>query len=368
MNRRDFLKAAGAATTASTLAVTTSGVAEEPLHAKGKARAEIAAYYFRAHMYTCVPRHIREDMEWMADKGTHYVCPAVLEQDLFAARENLEIVTAEAERVGMRVLAVPSRWGGLTAGAPKVPSLFSSLNPGTWMQLEDGSTGVNARVSGVVSSVHHPDTLAFFCETLAEMYRQHPSWAGMIIDEPKPYRADYSRMAKEALGEDAPMAAHFRAASRFFTDVCAYAKESWPDKKTILFVQAHKKPEELQIASEVGSLDYFGADGRPWGREDDARMEATDEGHQEGKGKILLSGVGEQFIQLAKAEEGRRSFFLIENHNLQASMIDALDRNYPAVLSLPADMFCYYYYPRNVQEPERVMEIIGGHIKRYAKG
>ena len=36
-------------------------------------------------MYTCVPRQIREDMEWMAAIGTNFVCVGVLEQDLFAA-------------------------------------------------------------------------------------------------------------------------------------------------------------------------------------------------------------------------------------------------------------------------------------------
>ena len=102
-----------------------------PVRSINRSRSKIAAYYFRAHMYTCVPRHIREDMEWMADKGTDYVCPAFLEQDLFAAYENHALIAEEAARVGMQVLAVPSRWGGLTAGAPKVPSLFSMLNSQT---------------------------------------------------------------------------------------------------------------------------------------------------------------------------------------------------------------------------------------------
>ena len=46
-------------------------------------------------------------------------------------------------------------------------------------------------------------------------------------------------------------------------------------------------------------------------------------------------------------------------------MIEPLDRNYPAVLRLPADLFAYYYYPRNCDEPDRTMDIIGRHIKAY---
>src|SRR6056297_1848104 len=60
------------------------------------------AYYFRAHMYTCVPRQIREDMKWMADKGTQVVSVGVLEQDLWAAVENVEIICNEADKAGMK--------------------------------------------------------------------------------------------------------------------------------------------------------------------------------------------------------------------------------------------------------------------------
>ena len=50
------------------------------------------AYYLRHHMYTLVPRHVREDMAWLADQGTDAVSIAVLEQDLFASRYNIEII------------------------------------------------------------------------------------------------------------------------------------------------------------------------------------------------------------------------------------------------------------------------------------
>src|SRR5262249_44525488 len=111
MDRRQFLE--------NSLAIAISGQADRQ-PARGRSRMKVAAYYLAAHIYTSVPRHIREDMAWMADKGTNYVCVSVLEQDLFAAYENQELIVEEAGRVGMQVLAVPSRWGGLTAGAPKV--------------------------------------------------------------------------------------------------------------------------------------------------------------------------------------------------------------------------------------------------------
>ena len=70
---------------------------------------KLNAYYFRAHMYTLVPRQVREDMQWMADIGTDIVSPAILEQDLAAVPRNLDLISREAERVGMDVYAVPLR-------------------------------------------------------------------------------------------------------------------------------------------------------------------------------------------------------------------------------------------------------------------
>lgn len=367
MNRRLFLKNSLAASAAAALSAPVTWAAPVS-RSRNRMQTKIAAYYLRAQMYTCVPHQIREDMEWMADKGTDYVCPAFLEQDLFAAYENHALIAEEAKRVGMQVIAVPSRWGGLTAGAPKVPSLFSMLNPQTLIVNKKGGTGLGMRTSGGISSVHHPETFKFFCETLAELYRQHPHLAGFIIDEPKCFVADYSPMARAALGQDAPLPAHYAAVRDFFSRVCAYAKQQWPDKLTILFQQAHNEDDELEASAAIHPLDYYGVDGRPWGFEDDAKMKGSGEGQESGKGKILLGGKGQKFIDLARRIPGRKSFFLIENHNLHSSMIEPLDRNYPAVLALKPDMAAYYYYPRNVSEPERTMTIIGRHLKQFTQG
>ena len=328
---------------------------------------KLAAYYIGANVYTCVPRHVREDMEWMADKGTHYVCISILEQDLFASHENLALTVAEATRVGMQVLAVPSRWGGLTAGAPKVPSLFSVLNPQTWIVNEHGSTRLMTKATGAISSVHAPETLRFFCDTLSEMYRQLPQLAGFILDEPKCFIVDRSKMAIAALGPNAPVTAHYAAARDFFSKVCGFAKQKWPDKYTMLFQQAHLSPAELAAGAGVQHLDFYGADGRPWTLEDDARMADTGGDEGGGRGKVLLSGKGEAFIKSAHSVEGRKSFFLAENHNLKTSMIEPLERNYSRVLALRPDIFTYYYYPRNVEDPDRLMDIIGKNLKSFSR-
>jgi len=368
MNRRTFLQTTAGVAVAASLHSTVAAPAAA-IRPVNRTSTAIAAYYLNAHMYTYVPRHIRADMEWMAGIGTSYVCVGVLEQDLFAAYENHALIAAEAARVGMKVIGVPSRWAGLTAGAPKVPSLFSAAHPETWMVNKRGTTFVSPQVSSVISSIHHPKTLQFFCDALVELYRQHPAMAGFILDEPKAFNVDTSPMAVAALGANAPLEAHLGAARDFYAKVCRFAKERWPDKLTILFQKAdNHTPAELAAGGGVGPLDYYGCDGRPWTREEDAQFPHGGAVSESGKGKILLSGVGQIFIDTARRVPGRKSFFLAENHNITSPMIDAIDRNYPAVLALKPDMLAYYYYPRNVQEPDRAMAVIAKHVKKFTQG
>ncbi|MGB3852437.1 MAG: hypothetical protein WA958_21150 [Tunicatimonas sp.] len=218
------------------------------------------AYYFRAHMYTMVPRQVREDMQWMADLGTDVVSVAVLEQDLFAAVENIEIICQEAERVGMQVFAVPSHRGGMFAGAPKVPSLFSVKNPQTWVLQKDCTPKIS-KVSGVTSSVHYPETYDFFCESLAKVLDTWPI-RGIMWDEPKSYDYDYSPRAIEKLGKDAPLEAHRKATADFHGWLNQFIKENYPDTTTCLFEQAHKG-ELIPTVAQIPYLDYLGCDGRP---------------------------------------------------------------------------------------------------------
>src|SRR6516162_5885448 len=179
----------------------------------------LSAYYQRAHMYTIVPRHVREDLKWMAGIGTNVVCVAILEQDLFAAIDNVALIIDEAAKAGMKVFSIASRWGGLVAGSPKVPSLFSVTHPDTWILKKDGKPRFSPSNSGVISSVHHPATYEFFCNTVDEMFRIFPAIAGIIWDEPKGFIADYSKLALEKLGSEAPETAHWQAAADFYGNV-----------------------------------------------------------------------------------------------------------------------------------------------------
>ncbi|MFZ5972168.1 MAG: hypothetical protein ACOYXA_11305 [Bacteroidota bacterium] len=354
MKRRDFIK-----TTFSTAAA--MGVAESfafsPDHTSPEIKQSpqplLNAYYFRSHMYTLVPRHVREDLQWMADVGTDVVSVAILEQDLTAAVENVSIIQNEAAKLGMALFAVPSRWGGLLAGAPKVPSYFSVVNPQTWLQKKDGSFHTDPNV-GVHSSIHYPETVEFFKSSVDKVFSL---WdvAGIIWDEPKIYdKKDYSEAAKKNIDDIENQALHNQAFSNFFSEVNKHIKTKYPQKHTSLFIYANQQQHVIDSAAAIMHLDYFGCDGRPWSVQEKGQLEQP--------GKVLI-GPGKRFIEAAK-KNGKRSLLLIENHNMKAENNAWMDQRLPDVLSMKPDQLIYYYYPRNVDKPEENMAIIKKHLKK----
>jgi len=306
-------------------------------------------------MYTMVPRHVREDLRWMADNGTQAVSVAVLEQDLTAAVENITFICEEAAKVGLAVYAVPSRWGGLLAGAPKVPSVFSVRNPQTWMLDANGKPYTN-EISGVTSSVHYPETFEFFCRSVDRIASLFPI-KGIIWDEPKQLGTkDYSPLALKNVPAEAPIEAHIRAKTDFFSRVNGHIRRTHPRLSTAMFIYASSDETVTRLAAQIQDLDYYGCDGRPWSEKAGGQMES--------KGKSLVDQ-GQRFIDAARQYQ-KKSLLLMENHNMPASDIALMDAGIPAVLALKPDQLVYYYYPRNIGDPERNMAVIAKHLKKLA--
>lgn len=353
MQRRSFFKRAIVTASAATFTPTIFSSSLPVKKQEFTSSKILNAYYFRAHTYTLVPKHVREDMKWMADIGTNVLSVAVLEQDLYAAVENINIIINEASKVGMKVYAVPSRWAGIVAGAPKVPSLFTIRNPQTWMIKKDG-TFVDSSVSGRISSIFHVDTFEYMKSTVEKMLLTWP-FAGVIWDEPKTFMADYSPMAKETLGLNPPFIKYIEANVEFYSKLNNHIKTLKPEIVTSLFLYANMSDEMIKIASTIRYLDYFGCDGRPWTVEDGGQVED--------KGKNLL-GNGERFITEAR-NNNKKTVWLIENHNMLDKDIDLIEKRMPQVLLKDIDQLIYYYYPRNLQTPDLIMNSIAKFLKKY---
>lgn len=355
MNRRNFTKkmlAAGSFLALQHRYMQSKAAKVKPKHDTSKI---LNAYYFRAHTYTMVPKQIREDLDWMAAHGTDVVSVAVLEQDLFAAVENIAFICNEAEKRNMSVFAVPSRWGGIVAGAPKVPSIFTCQNPQTWVLNKNGSVRKSG-VSGCISSIHSPETLDFITTTVEKMLKLW-NLKGIIWDEPKTLSLDYSPQALKKLGKTPTIAQQAAANADFYSTVNKFTKEISKDVITNLFLYASLSTPLIEQCALIKHLDYFGCDGRPWYNEDG--------GKQEGKGKVLLGNDGgERFLKIAKQNK-LNSLWLVENHNMASADIPKLKKRLPEVIVKKPDHLIYYYYPRNLEKPEEIMQLIGKHIKNF---
>lgn len=110
--------------------------------------------------------------------------------------------------------------------------------------------------------------------------------------------------------------------------------------------------------AETGGLDYYGCDGRPW------RLE--DGGKTENPGKVLIGHTGQRFIDVAK-KQGKKSLFLIENHNMADKDIPLFERRMPELMEMDIDQLIYYYYPRNIENPDKLMNILKNELKTFKR-
>lgn len=311
----------------------------------------ITAYYFRAHLYTLVPRHVREDLQWMADHGTDALALSLLEQDLFAAVENVQFICDEARKLGLEVFAVPSRWGGLVAGSPKVPSIFCARQPDSAACNADGSPLIDWL--GTKASVHHPATLEFFQQAFEKMFMHFPI-SGVIWDEVKNLNEkDFSEAARKALvGQDLlDINTHVRATTGFFDRLGREIRRLKPDTRLAMFLYGHLTGPAVEACAAIEHLDDFGCDGSP--------LRAKDAGdHHLRK---FLCDQGPFFVELARRHQ-KRPLLLIENHAMPHDLMPAMDRRMPEVMNLGAEHLMYYYYPRSLQDPDTNMAIVGRHL------
>lgn len=363
MTRRQFLATtAGALATSALAAATSTGAAAPSASPQSAPRTphSIGAFYFRAQLYTLVPRQVREDMEWMRDAGINTLVIGVLEQDLDSARENIDRISAEAHRAGIKTWVIPSRWGNLVAGAGKVPCTFTGKNPDCWALHENGKPAMGA--FGPYASIHHPYTYERYTMMLQRLLKQWPV-EGIIWDEPKAYNLiDHSPAAKTAFGGAIPkdVRPHRQAFTKFFSRLNNFIKETSPKCYMSMFTYATLKQEEIEDLADQPGLDAFGCDGRPWALADNG---ADDSNRNEPAKKCLIDD-GPRFIETAR-RHGRHTFALVENHAMPSTSNPIMDRRLPEVLAMDWDNLLCYYYPRSCDDPDASMAIIKKHLSAF---
>ncbi|NQZ76385.1 MAG: hypothetical protein HRT61_09790 [Ekhidna sp.] len=347
MKRREFIITSTGAVAASMLPFS--------MLAQQKKDRKLAAYYFLAGMYTLKPDSIRSELDEMASWGMQVVCIGVTSLALNRAPRNINFILEECHKRKMECHIVPSRIAGITAGAPISPSSFSQLNPDAWIKDKDGQTPL--RKVGPICSFYHPKVVDYYHELMVEML---DLWDldGIIWDEPKTsYWQDHSSLALK----NNPTA-DFRTYMKDHTDFFSSVNKTIKDKKkncTITFFDEAVRPDiVVEEIAKMKYLDYYGTDGKPWPRE------ASPLGMEAERSKKVVPVYGERFFTKAR-KNGLKTMCLPENHNMSRQDNDLMEKHLPQILELDIDMWVYYYYGRNQEEPERNMQIIKDNIKTF---
>lgn len=310
------------------------------------------AFYIRAHTYTLVPAQVRQDLDWMADIGTNAITVSVLEQDLIASKNNILFIIGEAKKRNMKVYMVPTRWAGIFAGGTKVPSLFSVRNPHTWTKKEDGTTAYS-KSTGVSSSFHFPEVQDFFIENLAKAIKQW-SLDGVVWDEPKIWKKDYTDLGKQLAGYE-NIKAHYQAAAAFMNQMSAGLKQQFPNLELLYYTGADTEQEIIDFQLQLKQLAYYGCSGLPWSKEVDIPKRKYS--------RYLLDQVP-VFQRYAKSMEAK-SMAVIKNMYIESTDHQRYQRYLEDVIALKPDNLTYYYYPRNLAEPDVNMNILKAKLPTF---
>ncbi|MBQ0734680.1 hypothetical protein [Aquimarina celericrescens] len=350
MKRRDFTKI----TALGAIGTSILGIPYACNVAKGdKKPSLINNLYYRANTFHYNPAHIAADMQWMADHGTNALTMAISEVDFNTAEQNIETIINEAHKRGIKVFFVTSRWAGVFAGAPKMPSIFAAKNPHTWSLNKKGKPYFHS--SGPICSIYYPEVFNFFIEHLDKAFM---TWDldGVVWDEPKAYQLDYAPNARETLGERPSVETHEANYCEFISKLNDHIRNKHGNKIINFFAYPYLSNSFIEEASKIRHLDYYGADGRAYPKA---------EKPESFRGKKYLIGegkVGKRYIEKA-TEKKLKSMVLIENFNTQIQEYPLLEKHLDTIITM-ADQFAYYYYPRSCAEPDKAMQLITKHLKK----
>lgn len=302
----------------------------------------LTAYYFMGQDLCIVRRHIREDMEWMRDAGTDSVAIGIHEFQLAGdSMMALDMIFEEADRVGMTVHAIPSRWAGLVAGWPTAAGAFSASHPDAWMIGPDGDPVFSKVCSGHICSIYHPATKQFFLDTIDKMLDTYPV-DGIIWDELKVLNSeDHTPAAIEELGEPSKGEAQRRKTVGFFGEATRHAKAKKSNLVVSCFVYAQLSDEIFKVCATIDDLDYFGIDGRCFPESEHTCA------------KVLPGNI--ERAASACADAGTGVMALVETQHASEAEIDKTLKHLPAFLDGPVDHLMYYYHGVSLDDMDRLM-------------
>jgi hypothetical protein len=306
----------------------------------------LSTYYFHGQDLCMVPRHVREDVAWMAAHHVDGVFVGVHDADLLGG--NTVLVCETIRNAGLDVWLIPSRLGGLVAGWGRQPSYISVYHPEWWARCADGRP---RQCYGPQLSVFHPDVPGAIAETVNNMLEKFPA-TGIVWDEIKTLCGeDHSPSAIGSLGHPAGESDMVDGTVACFSAINRQLRALRPELRIACFLYADSKQEHVERCATMDMLNEFGCDGRCFRPGESPSGEG-------GPNKVLLGGNHARFAAAAEANHCT-SFTLLETQLLDEPALALSLSRLPEFLDAKTGHLVYYYYPYGLAEPERFMPVFG---------
>jgi len=316
----------------------------------------LSAYYFYGQDLCIVPRHVREDIAWMAGHGVDGVFVGMHDADLLGG--NTALVCEMIREAGLDVWLIPSRVGGLVAGWGRQPSHLSINHPQWWARLADGSPRKNC---GPQVSVFHPEVPDAIAETVCRMLEQCPA-TGIVWDEIKTvYGEDHSHAAIDYLGHAASEAELVDGTVECFSAINRRLKQAHPGLRIACFLYSFIRQEYVERCATIDLLDEFGCDGKCF------MPGEMDVPESAGGTKVLMGGNDARFAAAA-IRNGLAPFTLLETQLLNTPALELSLLRMQEYLPEKTGHLSFYYYPYGLAEPERFMPAIGKAMAEWRSG
>ena len=298
----------------------------------------------------------REVFREMRALGADMVLICVYEQDLLRWKRDMARLFDAAAEAGLRRYVSYGRQGNIFSGLLMMPSLFGFTHPETLIVTESSGVVAEAgssfnRFWSQVCCANNPKFQNYMEEQTREILdRFNPE--GLMFDEPKGLafvcKCQYCQSAQQA-GED-PKAANLRGQVKFVEKLCDQAKAHRGDICTMI-TTGHTEDAALQQFAAVSNLDVLGT-----------------EAYWVSRGMTIDELRAWCIPALEKLRSyGKKTQIWTQNFGLPPSETENLHEAYSIMAEGKPDQLISFWWWRENEEAERVMEISGQSMKRLAK-
>lgn len=308
----------------------------------------VSAYCLDYNMWTCIPRHMKEDFQELRSMGVDTICVSFCESDMVYARRTLEIIVELAHVNGLKIFVIPSRVAGRFAGAPLMASTWLVKHPeyqvpdDYWMP---------------VGCLECPEVRDFIKEYARVLITEYDI-DGIVWDEPKGtdlishHPATIARFGEHPTAED--MAKSF---CEFFEELTTECHNLKPDLIQTLFCQKTDSSLFTRMISKTPYIDYYGFDGNL------CKQRAFKEEIAEAKYRI--ESVWERTVEEC-AQTGKKKFALVETMHMPREEHENFEKAFDQYLTnYHPEHLSVYYYAHNADDPEGLNEIMKRVMKKH---